>query len=123
MQRNRYKIVGFCQFRSFFGFVTNQFLFPSTETAQVAAAPVVMRHMITTRNVQHPSPHTLAVSEGQKAPLPVIFGASGDGDGSKISFRVSESRIFFARVDSIEIYREIVWVFFFQFLLPSGNLT
>lgn len=49
---------------------------PAAPKAKVAAAPVVMRHMITTRNVQHPSPHTLAVSEGQKVEL-LAFLQSG----------------------------------------------
>jgi hypothetical protein len=94
MQRNRYKIVGFYQFLSFLALLQSNFCFVSTETVQVAAAPVVMRHMITTRNVQHPSPHTLAVSEGQKAPLPVIFGASGDADGSKSHFGSPKATFF-----------------------------
>eukprot|EP00435_Cladocopium_sp_Y103_P022789 s574_g5.t1 len=43
---------------------------------KVVAAPVVMRHMITTSDVQHPSPHALTVSEGQKVEL-LAFLQSG----------------------------------------------
>ena len=106
-----YKIAGFHQFYLYFWLCYKPIsvLFPSTEPAQVAAAPVVIRHMITTCNVQHSSPHALAVSEGQKAQLlPVNFGASGDADGSKSQSRVSEIKrsIFF---DNIELLSVSLW--------------